>query len=178
MPLPELLEVVYRFYPRGIVSTSPGYDDTPERRRQVEAARVGAAEYPTWKAMIRRLRARYEVNDLSLHILSGSVDPAYTAKLVVPGKEAEALDLDRRLGVFMRFGFRVSLLGPYYLIHRTDDPDEEPCARDVAREIEATYRGYEPVPPELGNVVVPDVALDTVGPGEVTVYDCLLLSHW
>jgi hypothetical protein len=32
-----------------------GYDETEERYRQREAARRGATEYPTWKAMIRRL---------------------------------------------------------------------------------------------------------------------------
>lgn len=55
--------------------------------------------------------------------------------------------------------------------------EEDVYVQDVAREIEATY-AYEPIPPELGNVVVPDVALDTVSLGEATIYNCLLSTHW
>ena len=62
----ELLDVVYRFYPRGLLPyarihvppVEPFYDDTEEHLRLVEAANRGRAEYPTWKAMIRRLEHR------------------------------------------------------------------------------------------------------------------------
>ena len=172
----DLIEVVYRFYPRELWTTSPGYDDTPQRRRLVDAARRGAAEYPIWQAMLRRLATRYRFHDLSLHILGGSADAAYTAQLGVRGKEAEEAALVRRIGWRLRFGCSVSLLGPYYVVRHTGSPDEEP--HEVAREIEATYAGYEPIPPELGDVVVPDVALDTRGFGEVTISSCLLSTHW
>ena len=43
-----------------------------------------------------------------------------------------------------------------------------------AREIEATYPGYEPIPPEIGNEVVPDV--DVIG--GATIYVCLLSTVW
>jgi len=54
----ELLDVVYRFYPRGVLPyarihvppNEPFYDDTEEYRRLVEAANRGRAEYPTGKA--------------------------------------------------------------------------------------------------------------------------------
>ena len=70
------------------------------------------------------------------------------------------------------------LLGPYYLVCRLGTPDEEAYARDVAQEIERAYPGHEPIPPELGDMVIPDVALDTVGLGEATIYHCLLGTHW
>jgi hypothetical protein len=66
--------------------------------------------------------------------------------------------------------------GPYYVIRHTGSPGEDP--HEVAREIEATYAGYQPIPPEIGDVVVPDVALDTRGFGEVTIANCLLSTHW
>lgn len=172
----ELIEVVYQFYPRELWTTSPGYDDTPQRRRLVAAARRGAAEYPVWKAMLRRLEARYHYMDCSLHILGRSVDAAYTAQLGVRGREEEDAEIVRKRGWRLRFGCSVSLLGPYYVVRHTGSPGEDP--QEVAREIEATYAGYRPIPPEIGDVVVRDVALDTRGFGEVTIANCLLSTHW
>lgn len=171
----ELLEVVYRFYPRDLWVDSPGYDETPERHRRVTAARRGASEYPTWQAMLGRLRLRYWIHDLSLHILGGSVDCAYAVQLGVRAAEAEEAACPDRPGFRLSSGCCVSLLGPYYVVLPAGSPDEAP--RDLAREIEATYRGYQPIPPEIGTVVVPDVALDDRALGRATVYDCLL-STW
>src|SRR3954471_18080548 len=88
----DLLDVVYRFYPRGVrnfmrIYVPPGepfYDDTEEHRRLVEAANRGRAEYPTWKAMIRRLGDRYDLQNESLSLLSGGGDPAYSARIYRP----------------------------------------------------------------------------------------------
>jgi hypothetical protein len=159
----ELLEVIYRFYPRGLWPDDPGFADTKEHRRLVDAARRAVAEYPTWTAMFRRLAARYTLQNESLFLLAGGIDPAYSAYVILPGRT---------------LGFHVCFLGPYYGIHRTGAPGEEPAASDIAREIEATYPGYEPIPPELGNEVVPDVAPDPRLLGEATIYECLLAIAW
>src|SRR5262245_35326334 len=136
--LPALLEEVYRFYPRGwLYPDRPGFDHTPERLR-LRAAWVRAAfAYPTWKAMYDRLRSEHELTNMSLHVLSGA-DSAYSAlaSIYVDGRE-------------YYLGFHVSFLGPYYVVHRMGRPGEEPLARSITREIEATYPGYEPIPPEL-----------------------------
>jgi hypothetical protein len=146
MTCAELLEVIYSFYPRGMFVGGLGYEQTVERQRQRDAARRGVAAFPTWKAMIRRLGERYRLMDHSLSLLAGGLDPAYSADIDIP--EGGTLY------------FHVSLLGPYYGIHRTGAPGEEPVVRDIAREIEATYPGYQPIPPELGDEVVPDVCVD------------------
>ncbi len=164
MTLSDLLAVVYRFYPRGILPTGLGYDDTEERHRQREVARRAVAEYPTWKAMIRRLGARYPLMNHSVRILAAdyverSYDPGYSADIEIGGHT---------------LGFHVSLLGPYYGIRRLGAPDEEQPALDLAREIEATYPGHETIPPELGNEVVPDVG----NFGKTTIYHCLLSEVW
>jgi hypothetical protein len=159
----DLLALVYHFYPRGLYVDGLGYDDTEERYRQCEAVRRGAAEYPTWKAMLRRLRARYPFTDHAMGVLGGSLMPGYSAEIEIPGH---------------LLGFHVSLLGPYYGIRRLGAPGEDLAALDLAREIEATYPGYEPIPPELGDEVVPDVTLDKRLFGEATVYDCLLAQEW
>jgi hypothetical protein len=160
----ELLEVVYRFYPPGLHTSAPGYGDTDQRQRQRDAARRGAAEYPTWRAMLRRLSARYELaSDDSLCVPAEWYTPACSASIAIPGR---------------KLGFHVSLLGPYYGIHRTGLPVEELPALDLAREIEATYPGYEPIPPELGDELVPDVCVDHRQLGQATIYDCVLSPEW
>ena len=106
----ELLEIVYRFYPRGVPSYDPGYNDTVERRRLVEAARQAVGEYATWTAMFRRLAARYRLQNDSLFLLAGGIDPAYSAYAILPGHT---------------LSFHVCFLGPYYGIHRKGDPGEE-----------------------------------------------------
>ncbi len=96
--------------------------------------------------MRRRLGTRYEIDDCSLHILAGSVDSAYTLWLTIPGTEEEDRALDDQFGFQMRFGCNVSFLGPYYVVRHRGTPEEEPYVREVAREIEATYVGYTPIP--------------------------------
>ncbi|WP_437723314.1 hypothetical protein [Sorangium sp. So ce861] len=168
----ELLDVVYRFYPRGVrcidriyvPPNEPVYKDTEEHRRLVEAASHGRAEYPTWKAMTRRLGDRYRLQNESLSLLAGWADPAYSARIWLADETA--------------LSFHVSLLGPYYGLHLPGMPEEEPVAREVAREIESTYPGYRPIPPELGNELVPDVAMSVVMMGEATIYMCLFSEVW
>jgi hypothetical protein len=168
----ELLDVVHRFYPRGVhniqrIYVPPGepvYKDTKEHRCLVEAANRGRAEYPAWKAMIRRLGDRYSLQNESLHLLSGGTDPAYSARIWLIDETA--------------LSFHVSLLGRYYGIHLPGIPEEEPVTREIAREIEATYPGYRPIPQELGNEVVPDVAMDWASMGEATIYVCLFSDVW
>lgn len=179
--LSELLDVVYRFYPRGVRKTmrmyvppnEPVYDDTEEHRHLVKAANRGRAEYPTRKAMIRRLRNRFRLQDESLHLLAGGGgDPAYSARIYRPKDLEPVPSLSSRASL----SFHVSLLGPYYGIRDGGEPDEIPAA--VAEEIEATYPGYRPIPPELGNEVVPDVDMDGVSMGQATIDMCLFSVVW
>ncbi|HVK62904.1 MAG TPA: hypothetical protein VM694_00425 [Polyangium sp.] len=168
----ELLDLVYRFYPRALLPFErrhvppgePFYDDTEEHQRLVEASNRGRAEYPTWKAMIRRLGDRYSLENLSLHLLSGWTDSAYSAGIWFTEETA--------------LSFHVSLLGPYYGIHLPRLSEEEPVAREVAREIEATYPGYQRIPPELGDEIVPDVATSGCLMGDMTIYICLFSKYW
>ena len=176
----ELLDVIYSFYPRGVLPyeriyvppNEPFYDDTEEHRRLMEAANRGRAEYATWKAMIRRLGDRYDLQNESLNLLSGGIDPAYSARIYRPKDWEPAPSPKSRASI----SFHVSLLGPYYGIHDMGEPDEKPAA--IAREIEATYPGYQQIPPELGNGLVPDVSTPTGLMGKATIYVCLFSSVW
>jgi len=176
----ELLDVVYRFYPRGLHNFSrihappnePFYDDTEEYLRLVEAADRGRAEYPTWKAMTRRLGDRYGLQNESIRLLAGWIDPGYSARIYRPKDLEPVPSFSSRASL----SFHVSLLGPYYGIHDMGEPDEKPAA--IAEEIEATYPGYQQIPPELGNELVPDVAMDGALMGEATIYVCLFSDVW
>jgi hypothetical protein len=55
--------------------------------------------------------------------------------------------------------------------------DEQSYAACIAQEIEATW-GYERMPPEVGRVIVPDVATDHRILGEATLNDCLFSDSW
>ena len=157
----ELLEVIYLHYPRGVPLCDPAYDDTEEHRRLVQAARHAVVTYPAWDAMIGRLGDRYDLQNQSLHLVGGAVDPAYSARIYLP---RETISL------------HVCFLGPYYGVHHTGEAGEE--AADIAREIERAYPGHQPIPPEIGDEVVPDVSVEASLFGESTIYVCLLSRVW
>lgn len=168
----ELLKLVYCYYPAGMLDIDrmhvfPGeivYVDTEEHCRLMVTAARGRREWPKWKAMIRRLGDRYGVQDDSLHLLSGNVHPAYSGRLWLVRGETS-------------ISFHVSLLGPYYGIRLPGVPEEEPLAREIAREIEATYPGYQTIAPEIGNEVIPDVHAGLAF-GEASIYVLLFSDYW
>ncbi len=52
-------------------------------------------------------------------------------------------------------------------------PADEPFAKAIAEEIEATFPGHEPMPPEVGLTIVPDVVAGRGWFGEATLFGCL-----
>lgn len=167
-----LLDLVYKYYPRGMVDihrmhVSPGepvYEDTDEHCRLMTAAAFGRREYATWKSMMTRLQKNYSVQDESLHLLAGGIHPAYSGRMwLTLGKTS--------------INFHVSLLGPYYGIQLPGVPEEVPAAHEIAREIEATYTDYQTIPPEIGNEIVVDVSAGRDF-GSATIYTCLFSEIW
>lgn len=55
-------------------------------------------------------------------------------------------------------------------------PDERSYAEWIAREIEATF-GCEPMPRQIGTVIVPDIVTESRKIGEVRLYDCLFSDN-
>ncbi|MDC0678270.1 hypothetical protein [Sorangium atrum] len=221
----ELLDIVYRYYPRGVGIT----DDVDEQLRnkteehaRLVAARIQASKDERWHAMRRRIGERFPgmLTDQSLHLHSGGCDGCYSFTINLPQSAGRALS------------FEVSFLAPYYIIHspRTIEivkelrdsftvsfrgmlfivsrspldpwlisnpdhesprtvtitrryvtfdlsPDEQPYADWIAHEIEATF-GCERMPPEVGTVLVPEVATNLRIPGEVRLYDCLFSDRY
>ena len=194
----ELLAIAYSYYARGITHADPGYYDTQERQRLIDARRHAGTEdrFERWRHMIFRLEARFpdsHVMDRSLHLHTGTWDACYSGWLIMPPLPGE----DQR-----HIGFLVSFLVPYYVVytsrvtfldmhdpaHREDwvqqkiaftfAPDEEPYARAVIAEIEATYPDHEPMPPEVGQMIVPGVVTSRRYIDTATLFDCLFSDEW
>jgi hypothetical protein len=169
--LTALLNLIYRFYPRGVrdiprMHVPPGepiYVDTAEHCRLIERAARGRREHQTWDQMLDRLRVQFDTQNESLHLLSGQVDPAYSGRVWLSENAS--------------INFHVSLLGPYYGIQLPGVRNEELVAREIAREIETSYPDFQTVPAEIGDEIVPDVY---AGPpfGEATIYICLFSELW
>jgi hypothetical protein len=200
----ELFEVAYQYFPRGMVRGDPGHEQTPEVLRQ-KAARVPAsARYEDWRIMLRRLRVRFPeeqfpgfmVNNLSLFLqvpTASDFDRCYTGELWLPVRSAKEKHHDLE--------FLVSFVVPYYTIRSEChlfngrltrkgnpdvdvetsfdlSPDELPFATAIEEEIRTTFPGHEPILPEVGLTVVPDVQAGNKWFGESTIFTCLFSDRW
>lgn len=178
----ELTQLAYSFHPRGMPVQSPAYKRSKEYKRLLEACRKAIDTYASWVAMIRRLAGhfpQYRVYNHAMYILSPGWDiPEFAGVIELAGGPGEHSPM---------IEFRVSVLVPYYKLYRRDVVDEnqsrkcfelsaeeQQVGECVAREIETTFEGYEAVPPEVGNMVVPELALPGRPLGEATLYDCLM----
>lgn len=193
--IPQLLETAYAYFPH------PPPDEektTPEYQQRREAhERAGAGEsYETWRAMLRRLRTRLneaetpdlEVQNQSVRLLDPNdapLDRCYCGALYLPPRRPEEIN--------HRISFRVSFVVPYYYlysIHQVNTPgdfeyrisfsfseDETPFVLAVEEEIRRSYPGYEPMSPDVGLTIVPEVATTYQPPGEATLYDCLFTDY-
>jgi hypothetical protein len=176
----DVHDIIYRHYPRGVhdlarIHVPSGeifYDDTDEHQRLVQAANRGRAEYPKWKAMIARLGERFSLQNESMSLVAGNPVPAYAARIY----RSKDLETVPRENIRPSLSFHVSLIGPYYGIHDVGAPDG--VAEIIAAEIEATYPGYQTIPSEIGNEIVPDVEPNGTSMGEATVYICIFSKVW
>lgn len=226
----ELIDIVCRYYPRGISGDDPVRAETDENRRLVDARRLrAAAEGDHWRSLQQRLGEEFPgtIGDSSMLLALGTHDAAFCGSLYPPDPTHEYRRSIR---------YSVSILVPYYILYTSQDadglkgaktrkvlrsapsrfasvieydtmhilpasmvkpefrdpepnpdrakdvnfdfsPDEQPYAARVAQEIEATW-GYERMPPEVGEIIVPDVATDQRWLGEATLHDCLFSDDW
>jgi hypothetical protein len=172
----HLLNIIYRYYPRGLRQDDPRWEDSPEHLALKEATRTAAAERRRFLDMLSRLRTALpgcDVIDHSLHLPAGRASACYPGLVLLP----KAGGIDRRVG------FQISFLVPHYVLYSErycqdtetvrlqPHTDDRPYWDTVAREIESTY-GASPMPSELGHVTVPDVEPGHRRMGEAMIYDC------
>lgn len=226
----QIIDTIYRYYSRAGSEEAPDLPRPEQNERLVNARREAGAECSRWLGMLQRLGSLFPesgISNLSIHLKTGQSDACYSGSLSLPNKPGER---------WHTLEFKVSLLGPYYIIYSSrgiddleeteriralaaaspsaavfvDDtmfilpagmvrpefreaeapipiprqeiafefsPDEQPYASAIAQEIEATW-DYEPMPPDVGKMLVPDVVTDGRRPGEATLYDCLFSEVW
>ena len=222
----ELLDVVYRYYPRGDVPDDR-YKETEEYRRLVAARIQAGVDREPWSALVQRLEERFPENDIhddTLHLVSGGSDACYSGRIFLPklpGEHRHSLvflvsfvvpcyviysarrvddmeattayraSQERIVGVYVHDTLHIlpaQVVKPEFrqkdesILQRTEvsfsmSPEEQPYATWIAREIEATY-GHTLMPPEIGNVIVPDVSTNLQLLGEASLYDCLFWDSW
>lgn len=186
-----LLPVVYRFYPRGVDEYDPGYKDTEQHRRLVRARVQAGADGNPWGILLERIRAHFPgaiMHNGSTHLPTGQMDGGYVGWLELPPRGWYE--------VHRKIGFLISFLAPCYVIYgasiiiapttsgRTQElrftfpPDEDPYVRTITGEILSVFPGYELIPPEVGNVIVPDVVAGNKMMGQTTLYLCLFTDAW
>jgi len=200
----QLLELIYHYYARGVGTMDPGYPTTEEKLRLVERCKsAGTGEpFDRFRQMILRLDARFpefSMQNGALHLAAGGYDACYSAKAWLPNPAVEVASY--------YIGFFISILAPVYVIYRsiryappeektwpledqlrsilahpaeetfTFTPEEQRYADEIGDEIEAIFGG-EPLPPEIGNIAVPDVDAGQRGLGKETIFTCLCSGYW
>jgi hypothetical protein len=193
----DLLATAYDYFPRGLTCEDPEYKQTPELLRQ-KAARVPAsARYEDWRAMLRRLRERFPgvlVDNGSLFLqvaTTTDLDRCFTGKIWLPARSPTEKHHELE--------FLVSFVVPYYVIccvrhvfvsHAGGSPDVEieksfdlpaddvAFAQAIAEEIRTSFPDHEPLLPEVGLTVVPEVQAGNKWFGESTIFTCLFSDNW
>lgn len=190
-----LLDIVYHYYPRGMWDFEPGYDDTAEYRR-LDATRKQAASGKAWHKLLDRLRLQFNhgIFNRSLALASFKSDACTWVTHSLPpdpSRNSRNNDEDHEIGL------AISFLAPYYVIYssrRVDrkfreseperlhafdlDEDEKADAQIMIDEMKLLFAEHEPMPPEIGNIVVPDVMAGNQELGKATLYHCFFTDSW
>jgi hypothetical protein len=199
----ELVDIAYSYFPRGVLPNDPRYQETPEFLRQ-KAARVPASErYGEWRALLQRIRTRIAEQHLPKVVVESecyflqsptagaNMDRCYTGVVALPVRSPTE--------THHSLMFFVSFVVPYYVLRSEGatslsapkgragvnlqysfdlTPDELPYARILEEEIVVTFSGYEPIPPDVGMTIIPDVGVSSRWFGEATLFHCLFADKW
>jgi hypothetical protein len=133
----ELVNIVYGYYPRGLLSNDPGYKEADVYCRLVAARRQAGADNERWRAMLKRVVDHFpesRVENRSIHLPTGSWDACYSARISLPTAPGE---------YYHDVGFLVSFLVPYYVVYslRCVDDVEEIERRKVLNATPPKYVG-------------------------------------
>ena len=186
----QLLEVVYRYFPRwdpsveSLEDYSRHYDSTPQARAIREALwEKPRIQREQWYTILTAIRHGLP----SDHSLTDSTSPFHacfqgivTLPRSVRSEEARA------------FVILASRLVPFYYVYdsraRRIDGEWEPSTLryelppDANSFLEIFDRefaqiGYERLPPSLGTLPIPDISVGNREPGQVTIADALFTEH-
>lgn len=193
----ELIAIAYQYFAAEPLPEGMKYQQTTDYLRRQEAHDRASAEYGRWRELLIRLGVAFrkeQFPDVAVENRSSFLpspggtpwDRCFSAWLWLPPRHPDE--------THHRLGFLASVVVPYYVIysvHRDSgtaggeseisfelSPDEEPFARQIAMEIEATFPEQEVMPSEVGEVVVPGLTEHWWCPGEGRIFDCLFTETW
>lgn len=178
----ELLQIIEKHYWR-----STSYDESePHSARDclIEARKAAGKPNTPWRELLARLYARFpnRVTNRSLHLAGGGFDACYSLTVDHPPQTISVL---------------ISIIAPYYVVYssrkvdrtyRDSDPaklqafdlddDEKADAQIIVDEMKQLFPEHEPMLPDIGNIVVPDVMAGNQELGKATLYHCLFTDSW
>jgi hypothetical protein len=186
-----LFRIAYQYYPHGVWDEDPRYEESAEFRRLDELRKQGVKD-PAWLALLDRLRIRLqgEIHNRSIPLALLKSDACYrvTHALAAGPNDPQG---------YHEIGLAISFIAPYYVVYssrnvdRTYDPDaprlfqpfnlyddELVDAQIMVEEMKALFPEHEPMPPEIGNIVVPSVMAGNQAIGKATLYHCLFTDSW
>lgn len=193
----ELIAIAYHYFPRGMADDDPLYGQTQEWLRRKSARARASDDYEAWRTMLQRIQKRFPleppfgmmVENRSTFLQSptgGPTERCFSGALWMPAEAPTKANHE--------LGFAVSFIAPCYVIFSSRavpiDPPigmrdterevsfdlssvELPFARGIAEEIGISFPDHEPMPPEVGNAIVPNVATELPAPGVATLFECL-----
>lgn len=196
----ELIAIAYQHFPRGMQDDDPRYEQTQEWLRRKSARVRASGSYEVWRTMLQRIQERFPreppfgnmVENRSQFLQSTTAGPTercFSGALWNPAEDPAQLNHE--------LGFAVSVIAPCYIVFSSravpiDPPiggratarhvsfdlssSELPFARAIAEEIEISFPDHEPLPPEVGNMIVPEVSTELPHPGVATLFECLFSS--
>lgn len=198
----ELRQILYQHYPRGMWDFEPGYDDTAEYRR-LDAARKEAASSEGWLALLDRLCIRFNgrIFNRSLALATFVSDACTWVSHSLPPDPTKNTTFSRFNDEDHEIGLAICFIAPYYVLYssrRVDrtscalmpeseprlfhpfdlDDDEIADAQIMVDEMKALFPEHEPMPPNIGNIVVPDVMAGNQRIGKATLYHCFFTDAW
>jgi hypothetical protein len=125
----ELLEIIYRHYPRGLARDDPGYTKTEAYGRLSDARRRAGADSKAWNALLERAGDRFPENvpmNDSVHLPTGKMDAAYSGKIFLEPRPVLTVPPPR--GLLPRgspaIGFMISFICPYYVVYASRYVDD------------------------------------------------------
>jgi hypothetical protein len=130
-----LIECVHRYYPAGLSTEDPHYENSAEIQRLRQRLHSAATDTRAWGDFLQRVEEAFPGGEISdkTHL---PYDPSYACQVDLPGQEPW-LDRTREDSVVCR----LSVLAPVYALcarHWKDDRTER-----------ESWRRYPPLPPEF-----------------------------
>ena len=178
----------------------PQYEQTQEWLRRKSARSRAIDDYEVWRTMLQRIQKRFPlqppfgsmVEDKSLFLQSPTAGPTvrcFSGALWIPEEAPATTNAEVEFAVsfiapyYVIFGSRAVPIDPPIGLRATErevsfdlSPIELPFAMAIAEEIAISFPGYEPLTPEVGNVIVPEVSTELAHPGVATLFECLFSS--